>query len=139
MKKCHSVYSFPKEQKTLIEIDSDEKSMYHSETQEETIEWRTLVVGGKDSGKSTLICGLLVQNTKNKEKPLLFHRKRNWICVHWKAERSVVDYNNIFKNCFQKKKKTTKFFGYQTFFISEKKLNNANNEHMCKVSLVFTI
>ena len=68
MKKCHSVYSFPKEQKTLIEIDSDEKSMYHSETKEETMEWRTLVVGSKESGKSTLICGLLVQNKKKIKK-----------------------------------------------------------------------
>ena len=41
--------------------------MYHSETKEETMEWRTLVVGSKDSGKSTLICGLLVPK-KNKIK-----------------------------------------------------------------------
>ena len=68
MKKSHSVYSFPNEHKTLIEIDSDEKSMYHSETKEETMEWRTLVIGSKDSGKSTLICGLLVRKLNFRKK-----------------------------------------------------------------------
>jgi len=60
MKKCNTVYSFPEENKTLIEVDSDEKSQYHSETKEDLTDWKTLVVGTKDSGKSTLICGLLV-------------------------------------------------------------------------------
>ena len=48
------------ERKTIVELSPEEISMYQSEKKENLIILKTVVSGKKNSGKSTLICSLLV-------------------------------------------------------------------------------
>lgn len=54
----HSTSS--EETKTIVELNPEEVSLYDTEKKENLVLLRTIVSGKKDSGKSTLICGLLV-------------------------------------------------------------------------------
>ena len=48
------------EKKTIHELSTEELSIFFREKKESVINLKTIVIGKKDSGKSTIICNLLV-------------------------------------------------------------------------------
>lgn len=60
------------EKRTIYELSPEELLDFERQKKDNVINLKTLVIGRKDSGKSTIICNLLVFLSKNKGKfPIL--------------------------------------------------------------------
>ena len=55
-----NIEEVPEEKKTVVELNEHETSIYDNEKKENLLVLKTIVSGNNDTGKSTLICALLV-------------------------------------------------------------------------------